>query len=159
MNGMTKAGSNAGKVLPPMVAQLMGMLPAYPGSLLFVTALNVAIAKHMPQDVRQSLSGKKLRIRVKDAGVEFDFEWREQRFAACRKGDGSDLTIAANGHDFVLLAQRQEDPDTLFFSRRLSMEGDTELGLMVKNTLDAIDLSAFNLKRLVRARLESIFRV
>ena len=29
--------------------------------------------------------------------------------------------------------------DTLFFSRRLSMEGDTELGLIVKNTLDALE--------------------
>jgi predicted lipid carrier protein YhbT len=40
----------------------------------------------------------------------------------------------------MLLARRQEDPDTLFFSRRLSMEGDTELGLLVKNTIDSIEL-------------------
>ena len=40
---------------------------------------------------------------------------------------------------FYQLLQRQEDPDTLFFNRRLSIEGDTELGLMVKNTLDALD--------------------
>jgi len=31
------------------------------------------------------------------------------------------------------------DPDTLFFSRRLTIDGDTELGLLVKNALDAID--------------------
>ena len=35
---------------------------------------------------------------------------------------------------------RQEDPDTLFFHRRLSIEGDTELGLLVKNLLDRIEL-------------------
>jgi predicted lipid carrier protein YhbT len=34
---------------------------------------------------------------------------------------------------------RQEDPDTLFFQRRLTIEGDTELGLEVKNILDALD--------------------
>jgi predicted lipid carrier protein YhbT len=49
-----------------------------------------------------------------------------------KKQDATDLTISANAQDFLRLAQRQEDPDTLFFNRRLSMEGDTELGLVVK---------------------------
>ncbi len=43
-------------------------------------------------------------------------------------------------HDFYLLATRQEDPDALFFSRRLLVEGDTELGLIAKNTLDGLNL-------------------
>jgi predicted lipid carrier protein YhbT len=34
------------------------------------------------------------------------------------------------------------DADTLFFDRRLSIEGDTELGLLLKNTLDALDLKS-----------------
>ena len=55
-----------------------------------------------------------------------------------------DLTIAANAADFLALARREQDPDTLFFSRRLVMEGDTELGLMLKNMLDAMDLSVFD---------------
>ena len=58
-----------------------------------------------------------------------------------------DLTLSASAYDFVLLARRQEDPDTLFFSRRLSMEGDTELGLLVKNTMDAIELPMLNLEQ------------
>jgi predicted lipid carrier protein YhbT len=37
------------------------------------------------------------------------------------------------------LVSRQEDPDTLFFLRRLMIEGDTELGLAVKNLLDSRD--------------------
>ncbi len=40
----------------------------------------------------------------------------------------------------VLIAARKEDPDTLFFQRRLRIEGDTELGLEVKNLMDSIDL-------------------
>ncbi|MGL4734573.1 MAG: ubiquinone anaerobic biosynthesis accessory factor UbiT, partial [Enterovibrio sp.] len=42
----------------------------------------------------------------------------------------------------LLLAARKEDPDTLFFQRRLLIEGDTALGLQVKNALDSVDLSA-----------------
>ena len=33
----------------------------------------------------------------------------------------------------------EDDPDTLFFNRDLSIEGDTELGLVVKNMLDAVE--------------------
>ena len=42
--------------------------------------------------------------------------------------------------DFARLALRLEDPDTLFFNRRLLIEGDTDLGLTVKNMLDAVEL-------------------
>ena len=47
----------------------------------------------------------------------------------------------------MLLAQRQQDPDTLFFNRRLVMEGDTELGLVVKNTPDALELPVLDLQQ------------
>ena len=53
-----------------------------------------------------------------------------------------DLTVSATARDFLLLLSRREDPDTLFFSRRLVSEGDTELGLTVKNLLDALDPEA-----------------
>ena len=133
-------------VLPQSVGQLLSRLPAYPGSLLFVTALNLALARVLAPDVTQMLLGKKLRLRVTDAQWTFDFEWLNGRFGACQNKGEADLTISASAYDFVLLARRQEDPDTLFFSRRLSMEGDTELGLLVKNTLDAIDLPVLNLE-------------
>ena len=38
-----------------------------------------------------------------------------------------------------MLATRAEDPDTLFFNRRLSIEGDTETALTIKNLLDALE--------------------
>lgn len=141
------------------VGKLLSHLPAYPGSLLFVAGLNFALAKHLPSDVQQMLSNKKLRISVIDAQITFDFQWRKGAFSACRRSEEFDLLIGASAHDFLLLAQRKEDPDTLFFSRRLVMEGDTELGLLVKNTLDAIDFPVFDLGRLspssVLARLRS----
>ena len=52
-----------------------------------------------------------------------------------------------------MMVERQEDPDTLFFSRRLSMEGDTELGLLVKNTLDAIELPILDLEQFKPAQV------
>src|SRR5690606_9235453 len=98
------------------------------------------LARHLPLDVRALLQGKRLSIRVRDARVAFDFTWRGDRFAASAPHAQPDLAISANAQDFLLLAQRRQDPDTLFFNRRLVMEGDTELGLVVKNALDALEL-------------------
>lgn len=127
--------------LPGPIGTLLSRLPAYPGSLLFVTGLNLVLKSQFPADTLEMLEGHALRICVDDAGIEFDFVCRNGSFSAARHAAVVALTIRASAHDFLLLMQRKEDPDTLFFSRRLSMEGDTELGLLVKNTLDAIDLS------------------
>ena len=50
----------------------------------------------------------------------------------------ADVTIRASLHDYAALALRREDPDTLFFSRRLVIEGDTAVGLALKNALDSL---------------------
>jgi predicted lipid carrier protein YhbT len=139
--------------LPFGLAKMLALLPAYPGSLLFARALNLVLARHLPLDARAMLKDKRLCISVLDLELSFDFQWRDGGFSASRHKGDIDLTIAATAHDFMLLAQRREDPDTLFFSRRLQMEGDTELGLLVKNTLDAIDVSVFDPARLLPTRV------
>lgn len=50
-----------------------------------------------------------------------------------------DVSFSAEVNELILVAGRKEDPDTLFFQRRLKIEGDTELGLEVKNLLDNIE--------------------
>ena len=135
-------------VLPERLGALLARLPAYPGSVLLSTALNIGLAHQLLPDVRQYLLGRKLRIHVRDARLTFDFSWTGERFSALRAGQPADLILSANSQDFLRLAQRQEDPDTLFFSRRLSMEGDTELGLVVKNALDALEMPVLDLREL-----------
>lgn len=132
---------------PRPVAALLERLPAFPGSVLLVTALNAGLTPQLPDDVARRLEGRRFRIHVRDARVSFDFTWSGKRFAPLRRQAETDLTISASGPDFLRMAMRQEDPDTLFFSRRLGMEGDTELGLVVKNTLDALELPVLDLGR------------
>jgi len=143
-------------MLPAPVGKLLSFLPACPGSALFAAVLNVAIARHLPQDILYLMEGKKFRIRVVDAQMCFDFQWKSGAFWPISDRSGADLTIAANAHDFFLLAQRKEDPDTLFFSRRLVMDGETELGLLVKNSLDAIDGPIFDPISLAPPRLREL---
>ncbi|NYT23321.1 SCP2 sterol-binding domain-containing protein [Alcaligenaceae bacterium] len=127
--------------IPAPLGRLLGMLPRKPGSHIFVAGLNLTLAPHLPIDTCSMLEGRSLRIEVSDAGLRFDYTWRGNAFRAADHGElAPDLTIRADAWDFHRLIQRGEDPDTLFFSRRLVMEGDTELGLLVKNTLDGIDM-------------------
>ena len=51
------------------------------------------------------------------------------------------VTFSANSAELVLVAAK-EDPDTLFFQRKLSIQGDTELGLVVKNLLLSIEFAS-----------------
>ncbi|MGB6006806.1 ubiquinone anaerobic biosynthesis accessory factor UbiT [Castellaniella sp.] len=137
--------------IPSPLAQALEHLPRYPGSVLFVSGLNLVLARHLHPDTLHMLEGRSLRIHVADARVRFDYTWRGHAFRAARHGDiDPDLTIRADAADFYRLLQRTEDPDTLFFSRRLVIEGDTELGLMVKNTLDSIDLAVFHPRAVLR---------
>lgn len=144
MHTTTTARPDTHHVLPAPVGALLGRLPAYPGSMLLVSALNLVLARQLPADVIAHLQGKRIRIQVRDAHLRFDFVWRDGMFRASPPQANTDLTLSANAHDFVRLARRQDDPDTLFFNRRLSMEGDTELGLVVKNALDALELPVFD---------------
>ncbi len=75
-----------------------------------------------------------------DLGLSLRFTVTARGFAP--DSGAPELTISATARDFLLLLGRREDPDTLFFSRRLVSEGDTELGLTVKNLLDALDPEA-----------------
>lgn len=49
------------------------------------------------------------------------------------------VTFSADIQSLILLANKQVDPDTLFFQRRLLVTGDTELGLSIKNFIDDYD--------------------
>jgi predicted lipid carrier protein YhbT len=139
--------------VPAPVRHVLSLLPGRPGAWLFATGLNTVLAPHLDADARHALEGRRLRLAVTDAGIAFDAAWRGSAFIAAHGPGTPDLIIAATLYDLGRLATRKEDPDTLFFSRRLVMEGDTELGLLIKNTLDAIDGALFDPQRLAPSAL------
>ena len=130
--------------LPAPVARLGAKLPQLPPTLALVTTLNLALGRMIPREPLEPLIGKRFAIRVLDAGLHLRFAYSARGFRPIFDTDKPDLTISAKSRDFIALMAREEDPDTLFFSRRLLMEGDTDLGLLVKNTLDGVELPNFD---------------
>ena len=84
------------------------------------------------------LEGRWLRIEVSDLGMAWSLT-RDTGGLRLAKDAPVDVCIRGNWKEFLLLASRQEDPDTLFFRRRLVIEGDTDLGLAIKNLVDSLD--------------------
>ena len=85
------------------------------------------------------IEGRRLSLAITDTGNVWRFRVRAGRLWPQPADEPSDVCIQGELADFLLLATRGEDPDTLFFARRLSLEGDTEIGLFVKNQLDALE--------------------
>ena len=125
--------------VPAPIARLLSRLPQLPPTVGLVAALNLALDRVLPREQLEPLLGKRLAVQVTDAGLSLRFTLGARGFRPSLDKRAADLTISASTRDFIALALREEDPDTLFFSRRLLMEGDTDLGLLVKNSLDAVD--------------------
>jgi predicted lipid carrier protein YhbT len=122
---------------PAPLAKLVAQLPVAPPSRVFSTLANRLLWPALKALDWQPLLGRRYAIRVKDLGLSLRFSVTQRGFVP--DSGAPDLTISATARDFLLLLSRREDPDSLFFSRRLVSEGDTELGLTVKNLLDALD--------------------
>ena len=86
------------------------------------------------------LEGKWLKVTVNDLKLTWYISFKDESFIISETRDKEDVSFLGNSNEFILIAGRREDPDTLFFQRRLSIQGDTELGLEIKNLLDNIEM-------------------
>ena len=132
--------------LPAFVARLGQKLPQWPHTLALVAGLNAALKmKLLPESELSLLEDKLFRVRVLDTGGEASYTYTNGLFRPVLSPQREpDLAFAAHLSAYLQLLSRQEDPDTLFFNRELEITGDTELGLIVKNMLDAVEWPKFS---------------
>jgi predicted lipid carrier protein YhbT len=136
-------------LFPRLLSLPLAIIPNRVHSTTVVTVLNRVLADALRDSELDYLQGRTVRICVRDMQLTFCITLQQGRLAASREKLMPDLSITGTLHAFLLLAARYEDTDTLFFQRRLRMEGDTELGLEVKNFLDGLDVDALWLPRQV----------
>ncbi len=84
------------------------------------------------------LDGKTVCIHITDGACELHFLIKDGHLYAAPRTQAN-VYIRGRLDDFWLLASRREDPDTLFFNRRLCLEGETETALHIKNLLDSLE--------------------
>ncbi|MCF1426822.1 MAG: SCP2 sterol-binding domain-containing protein [Shewanella sp.] len=86
------------------------------------------------------LQGRQVAIRVTDLDLDFAVSYNGTWLITPFNNETAEVCFSASSQSLLLIASGKEDPDTLFFQRLLSIEGDTELGLEVKNLLLGIEL-------------------
>lgn len=106
---------------------------------ILTVVLNQAFQQPLKHGELDFLEGAMVRIKITDLSVDWLIKVGSDRFMPVERELIEDVSIAGESRDFLLLATRRADPDTLFFQRKIRIEGDTELGLGVKNTMDSID--------------------
>jgi predicted lipid carrier protein YhbT len=139
--------------LPRALARLPGVrrLP-WPGPLGLLprpvelgaaeAVLNRLFEQQLDDGDLDFLERQALRIRIDDLGWDWLLEKVGARLRLRPGRDEAAATFRGASRELLLVAARREDPDTLFFQRRLVVEGDTELGLRVKNLLDSVDMDS-----------------
>ncbi|MDX1455072.1 MAG: SCP2 sterol-binding domain-containing protein [Gammaproteobacteria bacterium] len=103
--------------------------------------LQHVFASYLEQGELDMLAGSEFAVVVDDLGIRLGFSKSGTRLVVT-SGRQPDVEIRGPLAAFLWLAVKRVDADTLFFHRHLVMEGDTELGLIIKNLLDATDLAA-----------------
>ncbi len=141
-------------VFPAVLSLPLKILPSFIHNKVLVTTLNKIFSDELNAGELDFLQQKIIHISIEDAGIEYRFTLDNNKLIAADKNSSADLVLQGTIYNYLLLASRQEDTDTLFFSRRLHMQGDTELGLYVKNFLDGMDMDSHS----VPAYLESILQ-
>ncbi len=123
---------------PPALRRMIERLPVEPPSWLVAAALNQVLLPRLDREARTALADQAVELCITDFGVRLRLTLGARGFDVAPRGMGVALRIRAPAAAFWRLAAGQEDADTLFFERVLVMEGDTDYGLRLKNTLDAI---------------------
>ena len=125
--------------LPRLAAGIAGKLPGPLHRKAAEHVLNGAFRRPLEAGEFDFLRGRTVTIQALDAEWAISITVLDGRQFRVRQGTGAETRISATARDFMEMASGQTDPDTLFFQRRLRIEGDVALGLETKNTLDGVD--------------------
>ena len=141
----TSSPRSATPALPPWVNLLAGRLrrvverlPVQPPSFVLARVLDRVLLPRLPADVRATLGNRTVEVSISDLGMRVRLRLAPGGFRVAPSHSETALRIVAPAKSYLRLLRGEDDADRLFFERALVMEGDTEMGLVLKNTLDAI---------------------
>ena len=127
------------RVLPRAAIEIAGRVPEPVNRRLMEHFLNKALQRPLAAGEFEFLRGRIVMIHVLDLDFSITITALDNRRLRLLGPKGAETRISATAKDFVGLAAGHIDPDTLFFQRRLRIDGNVALGLETKNTLDGVE--------------------
>lgn len=130
-------------LVPTLARPALSLIPPKLQNYVLLSFLSSAFNEAITDGDFIFLESRWLAIEIPDLALNwrlsFDGEKLIMPDRTVENNGKADVTFTANGDDLLLIAARKQDPDTLFFQRRLVITGDTELGLEIKNIIDSLD--------------------
>ncbi|MBW8185820.1 ubiquinone anaerobic biosynthesis accessory factor UbiT [Shewanella nanhaiensis] len=122
---------------PKLARRPLGLVPFRLKAEVLERLLGQLLAQQASDEELDFLKGNWVAIDILDLDLRFEVSF-DSRWLV-REPESAAVTFSGQSKELLLVAAGKEDPDTLFFQRKLSIEGDTELGLEVKNLLLSIE--------------------
>lgn len=119
-------------------ALLLTAVPKQVQAAALAPVLNHALQELVEHGEFDFLTGHICAIAVQDRNLAWHIGFNGKQLTVEPQSE-PDVSIRASVPAFLNLISQHADPDTLFFQRQLSIEGNVELGLYIKNLLDAMD--------------------
>ncbi|WP_394200228.1 SCP2 domain-containing protein [Shewanella waksmanii] len=133
--------ANAAKQLinhgPQVIAKPLHLVPFAVKSQVLQRLLSLVLKQQIADEELDFLNQRWVGIEVSDMDLRFEVSFDKQIVIV--PNGNAEVVFSGNSKDLLLIAAGKEDPDTLFFQRKLTIEGDTELGLEVKNLLLGVE--------------------
>jgi predicted lipid carrier protein YhbT len=134
-----------GERLPPLLRRatqqvrwIVQRLPVQPPSFVVARMLDLVLWPKLDASARDALSGRTVEVELVETGLRVRLCLSARGFAVAPASEAPAVCIRARTDALWRLARGIDDADRLFFERALVIQGDTEFGLILKNTLDAI---------------------
>lgn len=121
---------------PERIAPLARRLPRAWRQAAFARAVAGVLSGPAAQGTLDFMRGRRLGIDVTDLGLQWTLTLEGDRLVVV--DDAPEASVRGTATDLMRMAARLDDPDTLFFQRRLVLTGDTELALTARNVLDRL---------------------
>jgi len=123
---------------PARLAPVLALLPPRLRQRAIERAAMHALSAAFADGALAGLRGRRIGIEIADLEQRFVVEVLDRQLVVLDPVAMPDACVRGTLTDLLLLASRSEDADTLFFQHRLTLTGDVELGLTVRNLLDQL---------------------
>lgn len=153
---LTKLHATAVNKMPQALGLTLRYIPFSLKKQVIEQLLKLQFKQSLEDAELDFLEDKWLKIEVTDLKLVWFVSLIDNQLVVSRK-EHPNVSFIGNANDLIMIATRRQDPDTLFFQRRLIVEGDTELGLYVKNLMDSIELES--MPHFIRTTLEKLANI
>lgn len=129
----------AERLTPVLLRHGLRRAPAPVFNRLLGDGASHLLHRQLQQGELDFLCGQYWEITLTDIPLTFYLTVENKRLRVTRKEQSPGVAFRGPLDSFLVLTLQWEDPDTLFFNRRLMVSGDTELGLEIKNFMHSIE--------------------